>query len=176
MKRLSIALILVLTMTAGAAFARGGGRPGGGPGGDDRGGFGGGNLIVASDGTIFVTRTVSDDATDTSTTTLTAITSSGATAWSVTLTDRGHITLSGNNLLSVSEGSTEGTDVITARSTSTGAVAWTATFTGHVTALEPFSGGTYAIVVVPAATEGGTATRNLVAISSSGATLWTKSL
>jgi hypothetical protein len=33
---LCAAFILVLTMTAGAAFARGGGRPGGGPGADRR--------------------------------------------------------------------------------------------------------------------------------------------
>lgn len=175
MKRLSIALLLVLAMTTGAAFARGGGRPGAGPGPGDGPG-GGGNLIVASDGTIFVTRTVSDSATNTATTTLTAITSSGSTAWTATLTDRGRLTLSGNNLLAVSEGDTTGTSVITARSTSTGAVAWTANVTGHVTDLEPFSGGTYAIVVVPPATEGGTAARSLIAISNSGATLWTKAL
>jgi len=163
MKRITIA-VLAFVMTATFAFAqqRGVGRPDGGPGG--------GHLIVASDGTVLVTRTVTDSATDTSTTTLTAITSSGTQAWSVTLTDRGQLTLSGSNILSIAEG------VITARSLATGAVAWTLTVTGHVTDLEPFSGGTYAVVVAPPATEGGTATRTLIAISSSGAELWRKAL
>ncbi|HET8797744.1 MAG TPA: hypothetical protein VFO89_08655 [Thermoanaerobaculia bacterium] len=174
MKRLSIALLIVL-MTAGAALARGNGHPGQGQGpGPD--GFGGGNLIVAADGTVIVSRIVSDSATHSATVTLTAISPSGATAWSVTLEDRGRLTLSGNNLLSVAPGSTDGTSVITARAVSTGAVAWNATFTGRVTDLEPFSGGTYAILVVPAATQGGPATRTLVAISPSGATLWSKAL
>ncbi len=178
MKRLSIALLLVLTMTTGAAFARNGGQPGPGPGAGPGAGAGpgGGNLLVATDGTIFVMRTVADSATNTATTTLTAITPSGSTAWTATLTDRGRLILSGNTLLSVSEGETDGTSVITARSTSTGAAAWSVTLTGRVTDLEPFSGGTYAVVVIPPATEGGIPARSLVAISSSGATLWTKSL
>jgi hypothetical protein len=179
MKRISIAA-LILMLTAGAALANGGGRgpgggpggPGGGPGGD---GFHGGNTIVASDGTLFVTRRVVDTATDTSTTQLVAITSAGATAWTVTLTDGGPLRLSGNNLLSVSTSATDTavTSTVTARSTSTGAVAWTATINGRVTDLEPFAGGTYAIVVTPAATAGGTPTRSVVALSTAGATLWT---
>jgi hypothetical protein len=181
MKRILIATLITL-LTTGAAFANGGGERGhGGPGGpgDDFGGVGGGGgSIVAADGTLFVTRRVVDTATDTATTQLVAITPAGATAWTVTLTDGGRFVLSGSNLLSVSSTSTDTavTSTITARSTATGAVAWTATINGRVTDLEPFNGGTYAIVVVPATTTGGTATRSVVAISNSGATLWTASI
>ena len=68
------------------------------------------------------------------------------------------------------------TSTVTARSTATGAVAWTATVNGRITDLEPFSGGTYAIVVTPATTSGGTATRSVVAFSNSGVKLWTVAL
>jgi hypothetical protein len=174
MKRISVAL-LALLMTASLAYARGGGNQGGGgnPGND---GPGGGHLIVAADGTVLVTRTVTDSATDTHTTTLTAITPSGNQAWSVTLTDRGRIVLSGSNILSVSEGATAGTSVIGARSLSTGAASWSVNVTGRVMDLQPFSGGTYAIVVVPPATEGAAPTRTLLAISNSGATIFSKTL
>lgn len=169
MKKLLVpALALLLTTSA---FARGGGR---GPGGDDGAGPGG-NAIVADNGTIIVTRVVTDSATNTRTTQLVAITPAGAQAWTATLTDRGHLVLSGNNLLSVSQNDA-GVSTITARSIATGATAWTATVNGRVTDLEPFNGGTYAIVVVPPATEGGTATRRVVAISNSGTTLWTVNL
>jgi hypothetical protein len=178
MKRILIATLITL-LTAGAALANGGGggRGHGGPGGEEGHAFDG-NTIVAADGTLFVTRRVVDTATDTSTTQLVAITPSGSTAWTITLTDGGRFVLSGSNLLSVSNTSTDTavTSTITARSTATGATAWTATINGRVTDLEPFSGGTYAIVVVPAATEGGSATRSVVAISNSGATLWTASI
>jgi hypothetical protein len=179
MKRILIAT-LAMMLTAGAALANGGGggRGPGGPGGHDDGGFQGGNTIVAADGTLFVTRRVVDTATDTSTTQLVAITPAGTTAWTVTLTDGGHFTLSGSNLLSVTSTATDTavTSTVTARSTATGAVAWTATLNGRVTDLEPFSGGTYAIVVTPATTTDGTATRSVVALSNSGATLWTAAI
>lgn len=177
MKRIAI-LTLSLLLTAGVASARGG-HGGPGPGDDGRGPGGGGNAIVASDGTIFVTRTVSDSATGDATTQIVAVSPSGATLWTQSVTGgRGHFVLSGSNLLSVSDSSTDtaAASTITARAIATGAVAWTVNLSGRVTDLEPFSGGTYAIVVTPAATEGGTATRSLVAISSSGATLWTVAL
>lgn len=179
MKRILTAT-LVMLLTAGVALANGpGGRGPGGPGGPNDGGMpGGGNAIVAADGTLFVTRRVVDTATNTSTTQLIAITTAGSTAWTVTLTDNGHFRLSGSNLLSVSSSATDTavTSTVTARSTATGAVAWTATINGRVTDLEPFSGGTYAIVVTPAATTGGTATRSVVALSNSGTTLWTAAI
>jgi hypothetical protein len=177
MKRIAV-LALSLLLTAGVASARGGGNGGhGGPGDGPDGGPG--NALVASDGTIFVTRVVTDSATNTATTQIVAVSPAGATLWTQTLTNgRGHLVLSGSNLLSVSDSSTDTatTSTITARSTATGAVAWTVTLNGHITDLEPFSGGTYVILVVPPATEGGTATRSLVAISNSGATLWTVAL
>ena len=169
MKKTLITTVAML-MLASLALANGGGR--GGPGD-----FGEGNLLIASDGTVFLTRTVVDTATRTATTTVTAIRSTGTTAWTATLSDRdGRLVLSGSNLLSVtSTAASDGTvsSTITALSTASGAVAWTRTISGRVTELEPFSGGTYAIVVTPAATTGGTATRQLVAIGNDGTVLWT---
>jgi hypothetical protein len=170
MKNLSV-LALALLLTTAAYGQRGGHGPGGGPGGDP-GTAPGGNLIVADDGTVIVSRVVSDSATNTRTQQLTAYTSAGAQAWSVTLTNGGHPVLSGSNLLFVSHDNTAGTSTISARSLASGAEAWTKTVTGRITDLEPFSGGTYAVVVVPPATQGGTGTRSLAAISASGATLW----
>lgn len=179
MKRILIATLATL-LTAGVALAGPGGGHGPGPGGPGPGGpggdgFGGGDAIVVADGTLIATRRVVDSATNTSTTQLIAITPAGTIAWSVTLTDGGHFTLSGNNLLSVTGSVTDTavTSTVTARSTLTGAVAWTATINGRITNLEAFSGGTYAIVVTPPATTGGTPTRSVVALSSSGTTMWT---
>jgi hypothetical protein len=179
-------------MVASIAAANG---PGHGPGGSgdmggmrgdmggmrgDMGGGPGGNLTVSSNGTVFLTSSTYDSATSTSTTTIKAISASGTVLWTKTLTNaRGHFELSGSNLLNVSEtAATDGTvtSTITAISGATGATAWTKTVTGHVGSLTPFSGGTYAVVVVPASTTGGTATRSLIAISDSGATLWTLAL
>lgn len=179
MKRILIATLMTL-MTAGAALANNGGGHGGpgGPGGFGDEGIHGGNTIVASDGTLFVTRRVVDTATSTSTTQLVAITPAGTTAWSITLSDGGDFRLSGSNLLSVTSSTTDNviTSTVTARSTATGAVAWTATVNGRITDLEPFSGGTYLIVVTPATTTGGTATRSVVALTNSGVKLWTVAL
>ena len=121
------------------------------PGGPGPDGPGGGNAIVLADGTLIVTRHIVDTATDTSATQLIAITPAGTTAWNVTLADGGHFTVSGSNLLSVTSSATDTavTSTVTARSTATGAVAWTATINGRITDLEPFSGGTYAVVVTP---------------------------
>lgn len=174
MKKTLITTIAML-MLASLAIANGGGH--GGLGGPGPGDFGEGNLLVASDGTVFLTHTVVDTATRTATTTVTAIRSTGTTAWTATLANRdGHLVLSGSNLLSVTVTAASGETVsstITALSTASGAVAWTRTISGRVTELEPFSGGTYAIVVVPATTSGGTATRQLVAIGNDGSVLWT---
>jgi len=174
MKNLSIALLFALISSA--ALANGGGHGGpGGPGPGDFGDHGGGGALVAADGTIFLVSTVRDSATNTSTTTLKAISPSGSAKWSVTLTNPGRLVLSGSNLLSVNDSSDSSTasSTITAISISSGATAWTQTIPGRVQDLIPFNGGTYAVVVTPAATTGGTATRSLVAISDAGAVLWT---
>jgi hypothetical protein len=174
MKKTLITTIAML-MLASLAFANGGGR--GGPGGRGPADFGGDNLLVAADGTVFLTRTVVDTSTRTATTTVTAIRPTGVTAWTATLANRDErLVLSGSNLLSVtSSAASDGTvsSTITALSTSSGAVAWTRTLSGRVTELEPFSGGTYAIVATQATTNGGTATRQLVAIGNDGSVLWT---
>ena len=171
MKRVLITT-LALTMLAMVASANeGGGR---GPEG-----FGGGDAIVASNGTIFVTSSTIDTGTRTSTTTIKAISSSGALLWTASLSNAGRLELSGSNLIASNETrASDGTvsTTLTAVSTSSGSVAWTRTLTGRVTSLEPFSAGTYAIVVVPATTSGGSATRSLVAIGNDGSVLWTVSL
>ncbi len=177
MKRVLIAA-LALSMIAAIAGAQhhGGGGMGGGikPGapangagrGMDEGMQGGHNLVVAPDGTIFVTQN----------TKITAVRSTGAVAWTATLADaHGPLFLSGSNLLFVDRSvATDGTvsSVITALSTATGTTAWTRTLAGHVNSLEPLSGGTYAIVVTPGATAS-TGTLSLVAIGSDGSILWT---
>jgi hypothetical protein len=67
------------------------------------------------------------------------------------------------------------TTTLTALSTASGATAWTKSISGRVE-LFPFNSGTYAIVVVPAAKSGGTATRSLMGISNNGSTLFTLAL
>jgi hypothetical protein len=184
MKRVVIATVVSLFMAFGAFAQMGHGRPGpGGPGGPGGGmafeGPGGGNAIVGSDGTIYVTRTVVDTATNTSSTQVIAVRPSGTTAWTITLANRGHLTLSGANLLSVSPTrATDGTvsSTVSAISTATGAAAWSLNINGHITDLEPFSGGTYAIVVVPAASAAAAPARSLVAISPTGSILFTVNL
>src|SRR5205814_4312807 len=163
---------VALTMIAAAALAHEGGGGRGNEGyGDD--------AIVASNGTIFITSSTIDTGTRTSTTTIKAISSSGAVMWTATLTNAGRLELSGSNLIATnSTSASDGTvsTTLTAISTSSGSVAWTRTLNGRVTSLEPFSAGTYAIVVVPATTSGGSATRSLVAIGNDGSVLWTVSL
>ena len=144
----------------------------GGPGGP------GGGAIVGSDGTIYISSVTVDTTANTATQKITAIRSTGAVAWTATLSSPGHAVLSDGNLIVESQSrASDGTvtTTLTAISAATGATAWTKTITGHV-ALFPFSGGTYALVVVPPATQGGTPTRTLIGISNSGSTLFTLSL
>lgn len=180
MKRILIAT-LAFSMIAAMGLAQhmgpGGMGPGNGPGFD----FGGpgGNFVVDTNGAVYVTDTVIDTGTRTATTTVKAISSSGSQLWSATVSNARGPRLSGPNLLFIgqstgSDGSVSG--VLTAISSSSGAVAWTQTVSGHITDLEPFNGGTYAIVVKPASTTGSSASRSLVALSNSGAILWTISL
>lgn len=173
-------------------YGTGSGMGGSGTGGYGMGGYGMGGpgggpsemplgtpLIVGSDGTIYVTHTVIDTSTRTSTTTLTAITPAGKAAWTATLTNAGRLTLSHGNLISVSDthASDESvTSTLTALSAATGTTAWTRTITGQVFDLTPFNGGTYVIAVIPATTSGGTASRSLIALDNSGNILWTVSI
>lgn len=160
MKRLLVTTVALLMINA-VAYANGGGHEGGHPGDGP-----GGNAIVAADGTIFVTSTATDS------TTITAVTPAGARAWTATVAGRPHLELSGANLLYVtSTTATDGTvsSTINAISTLSGAAAWSRAIAGRVSELTPFSGGTYAFVST-------STTRSLVAISNSGAVLWTLAL
>jgi hypothetical protein len=179
MKRILVAT-LALTLMTGIAYAEGGHGGGGGRGGEqgiDRGP--GGDLTIGTNGTVYLTR-VTTDAAGTRTAQLVAISATGATLFTAALpSGTEHVELSGSNLLTVSDTrNTDGTvtSTITAISANSGATAWTKTINGHVTSLTPFSGGTYAIVVVPPATSGAAATRSLVAIGNDGSTLWTVAL
>lgn len=193
MKRVLIAIFAV-TLIAGTAMAQHGrgvgmgpgagmgpGQGAGmGPGGPDHDGAFGGPAFVGSDGTLYLTKGTTDSA-GTTTVQLAAVRPTGTIAWTATLPTggRGHLVLSGSNLITVSETTaTDGTvtSTLTAISTASGATVWTRTIAGRAGELIPFSGGTYAIVVTPAATTGATATRSLVAIGNDGSVLWTLAL
>lgn len=173
MKRVLI-LTVAMMLAAVGAFAQGHGpdHGQGGPGGAQ--GFGG-PAIIGSDGTVYVTKaSATSGSVD-----VVAIRSTGAVAWTATIADRGRLLLSDGNLLSASavkNADNTITSTITALSIATGTVAWTKDFAGHAEPVGAFSGGTYVSVVVPATTSGGTATRSLVALSNSGAVLWTTAL
>lgn len=183
MKKAVIA-VFALLMVASIGLADGhGGGPGGGMGpgmgmGPDHGpGFEGGAL-VGSDGTIYITSATTTSGT--TTVSVKAIRSTGATAWTATLPAgaRG-LTLSDGNLLTTSETrASDGTvtTTITAISTTSGSTAWTKTINGFVRDFVPFNGGTYAFVVTPATSSGGSAARSLVAIGNDGSVLWTVTL
>jgi hypothetical protein len=177
MKR-SIAVLAVIAAMAfgGVAMADHGHGGPGGPGPGDFGGEHGGGAVVGSDGTLYLTSTIFDSSTNTATTTLKAISPAGSVKWTITLTSGERLRLSGSNLLSVSYDSAAVKSTINAIAAATGAAAWSQTIPGRVEDLVPFNGGTYAVVVTPAATTGGTATRSLVAISDAGAVLWTISV
>lgn len=174
MKKVLTATFAFLMVAAIATAENHGMMPlGGGPGPN-------GDVIVTSSGTVIVTDTVIDTGTRTATTTVKAIGSNGTVLWTTTLT-KGHgpLVASGSSLLSVNETvASDGmsTSTITALSLATGATAWAKTFNGRVTDLRPFSGGTYVVVVVPATTSGGAATRALVALDDSGSQLWSINL
>src|SRR6266487_7064838 len=91
MKRI-LTTTLALTMIAAAARAHEGGGGRGNEGYDA-------DAIVASNGTIFVTSATIDTGTRTSTTTIKAISTSGAVMWTATLTNSGRLELSGSNLI-----------------------------------------------------------------------------
>jgi hypothetical protein len=163
-------------MVAALAFANGGGHGGpGGPGPGDRGQ--GAEVTIGSDGTLYVETETAATTTTAATRTIKAISSSGVTLWTKTLDAAGEVTLSGSNLIAVANTqattTTAASSKLTAYSTASGAQAWTLTLDGVTTDLRPFSGGTYAFVSKPSATAGALPTRSVVAISNSGAILWT---
>jgi hypothetical protein len=170
----TITVALALMMAATLAVANDHGAPGGpgGPGGPGRGVEGDGHLSVAADGTVVVTRAAATSTTANPVAEVVAI-RNGAIVWSATLpSPRADVEISGSQVIEVTDttasGASSPTTGLTALSLSNGAQAWTLNITGRVTDLTPYSGGTYAVVIIPAATTGGTPTRNLVAISTSG--------
>jgi hypothetical protein len=174
MKKTGIA-VLALLMAATFAIADDHGGPVG-PGGPGPDGPGGG-LSVAADGTVIITRAAASSTRTTPVAEIVAV-RNGAIAWTSTLpSPRTDIELSDSQVIEVFDGTAKGattpTTTLTALSVSSGTQAWTLNITGRVNDLTPFNGGTYAVVIVPAATSGGTATRSIVAISSSGTVLWT---
>jgi hypothetical protein len=174
---------MALSLVAAVASAHGG--PGGGAPPAGLGGSGGdhgapgGGLIVDTNGTVYVVSESTDSA-GVTTETVKAITTSGTTAWTATISPSGRIELAGSNLIVVSHthatSTTAASSTITAYSAASGAKAWSVTLDGEVGDIRAFSGGIYAVQVIPPTTTGGTATRNLVAISNSGAVLWKVSL
>lgn len=172
MKKTGIA-VLALLMIATFAVADGHGGPGGPAGGPGGRGFeGDGHLNVAADGTVIITRAAASSTTATPVAEVVAI-RNGAIAWTSTLpSPHADVEISGTQVLEVYDttatGATTPATTIRALSLATGAQAWTLNITGRVESLTPYSGGTYAVVIIPATTTGGTATRNLIAISSTG--------
>ncbi len=168
----------VLALLMAATFAAANDHPGGpGPGAPAGHEGGGGYLDVAPDGTVIITRAAASSTAAAPVAELVAI-RNGAVAWTATLpSPRTGTEISGAQVIEVIDstatGATTPATTLTALSIANGAQAWTLNITGRVNRLTPFSGGTYAVVIIPAATSGGTPTRNLVAISSSGVVLST---
>jgi hypothetical protein len=171
MKKIGIAL-LALLMVAAFAVA----NEHGGPGGPGAGGHGpeaaGGYLEVAADGTVIITRAAAGSTAAAPVAEVVAI-RNGVIAWTSALPSlHTDIEPSGTQILeaydTTATGATPPATTIRALSLATGTQAWTLNITGRVEDLTPFSGGTYAVVIIPATATGGTATRNLVAISSAG--------
>ena len=169
-KTITVALALMMAATLAVANDHGGpGGPGGGPG---RGVEGDGHLSVAADGTVVITRAAASSTTANPVAEIVAI-RNGSIAWSAALpSPRSGVEISGSQVIEVTDTTASGastpTTTLTALSLSTGAQAWTLNVTGRVNDLTPYSGGTYAVVIIPATTTGGTPTRNLVAISTGG--------
>lgn len=147
----------------------------GGMGGSEDFGRGGDEgLLFSSDGTVYIVRSMS---TTTTAAEMVAISSSGVVVWRSAMTSgRGHLVLSGSNLINVTGNAATttaaATSTLTAMSAATGTQVWMLTFDGRVGDLRPFSGGTYAVVVAPSATAGTAPSRMLVGISNSGTVLF----
>ena len=171
MKKTAIAVLAILVIaTFAVANEHGGPGPAAGPGG--HGIEGDGHLTVAADGTVIVRRAAASSTTANPVAEVVAI-RNGAIAWSATLpSPRTEVELSGTQVIEVTDTTASGastpTTGLTALNVSNGAQAWTLSINGRVEELTPYSGGTYAVVIIPATTTGGTPTRNLVAISNAG--------
>jgi hypothetical protein len=156
MKRIMTATLAVATILTLAA-ARGRGTPAQ-------------SMFVTSDGTAFIATAKQ----------MQAVREDGSVAWTAPLTARpGRMIVSGNNLITVSEASDPTFPVVatlTAFSTASGEVTWSQKIPSHITDLQPFKGGTYAVIVCPAPASGGTATPWLGAFGDDGTLRWTVGL
>ncbi|MEA2238327.1 MAG: hypothetical protein QOC81_3051 [Thermoanaerobaculia bacterium] len=171
-KTITVVLALMMAATLAVANEHGGPAGPGGPGGPGRGVEGDGHLSVAADGTVVITRAAASSTTANPVAEVIAI-RNGSIAWSAALpSPHSGVETSGSQVIEVTDTTASGastpTTTLTALSLATGAQAWTLNITGRVNDLTPYSGGTYAVVIIPATTTGGTPTRNLVAISASG--------
>ena len=177
MKKISV-IFIALFMIAALAGAQHGAGPLGDHGAAGEHGGPGGGATVGSDGTIYISSVTVDTTAGTASQAIKAVNPAGTVVWTATLSNAGHVTLSDGNLIvesasRASDGAV--TTTLTAISAASGATAWTKSINGRVE-LFPFNGGTYALVVVPATTSGGTAARSLMGISNSGSTLFTLAL
>jgi PQQ-like domain len=178
----------------------GGGMTGGGMGNGMTGtGFGlmggamGQALTVGSDGVVYTLRTTTATGSSVPAVQVVAIRPSGTVAWSASV-DGGmtRVKLSGNVLLIADGGEDMGMNNGTATddngksrlvglSAASGSVQWTVDLDGFVSSLEPFSGGTYVIIVKGDFANGGMTgttggqngmTRTLLAVGPDGKILW----
>lgn len=200
--RITIALAssLLVAQIAAAQMMGGGRHPGSSPsnGNNPTGGMNGGNMMgdmaggmgqsltIGTDGVAYTLRTSATTTTQSSTVEVVAIRPTGTVAWTTEIEGRmTRLELSGNLVL-VASGSgdmgmdgwndTEGDAAsrLIALSAASGSVQWQLDLDGHVGALEPFSGGVYALVVRhDGSNRSILMKRSLAAIDNAGKVLWT---
>lgn len=178
----------------GSGSMTGGGMNGGM---EDRFGAMGQALTVGTDGVVYTQR-VTTVASQTPSLEVAAIRPAGTVAWTAKLDGgMGRLELSGNLVLVASGGGdmgmNEGTQSVDdesqliALSAASGSVQWKLDLDGFVTALEPFSGGTYVLIAKHDATNAGTGmhdgsngtasmNRTVAAIDNNGKVLWSLGL
>jgi outer membrane protein assembly factor BamB len=154
-------------------------------------------LTVGTDGVVYTQR-VTTVASQTPSLEVTAIRPTGTVAWTAKLDGgMGRLELSGNLVLVASgdgdmemNGGTQAADdesQLIALSAASGSVQWKLDIDGFVTALEPFSGGTYVLIAKHDATNAGTGMhdgangtasmkRTVAAIDNTGKVLWSLDL
>jgi hypothetical protein len=183
----------------GSGSMNGSGMNGSGMNGGMEDGFGamGQALTVGTDGVVYTQR-VTTVANQTPSLEIAAIRPTGTVAWTAKLDGgMGRLELSGNLVLvasgNVDMGMNEGTQAaddesqLIALSAASGSVQWKLDLDGFVTALEPFSGGTYVLIAKHDATNAGTGMHNgsngtasmnrtVAAVDNTGKVLWSLDL
>lgn len=178
-----------------------GGMNGGMNGGSMNGDMGGGmgrSLTVGSDGVVYTLRTSTTTTSQFSSVEVVATRPSGTTAWTAKLDGvMNRLQLSGNLLLVASgdvnmgmnggNGTALDSSRLVALSAASGSVQWQVNLEGFVAAIEPFSGGVYALIVRQNGTNGGNGMHNgsngttfmkrsVAAVDNAGRVLWTLDL